>query len=42
MKRNESKVIALRDYTARKVLLVFALILTTYLALLPIWQRLVE
>lgn len=40
--QSSAKAIAVRDYTARKVLLVVALGLITYIALVPILHRLGE
>lgn len=39
---SKAKAIAVRDNTARKVLLVVALALLTYIALIPIMHRLAE
>jgi hypothetical protein len=38
----KAKAIAIRTHFARKVLLTFALVLGTYLALLPVLHRLAE
>ena len=41
-KTQQSAAVAVRDYTARKFLLATALVLATYLALIPILNRLAE
>jgi hypothetical protein len=41
-RQTSGKAIAVRDYTARKVLLVITLALLSYIAMIPILHRLAE